>query len=164
MSAFEAGAEPRSEPARVLTQTEITHRALHRRYGARTVSFDIFLQAFEAGRDASGDANAVTRVLSPYFEQPPDNGFVRLVTSDGEADVYGIGEPSASLMFNHVSGKHAWDLMFEVARSAGLVIMPVGCPTLVCRPEQEQDLPEAFRDAVRLVTSGADILRAIREG
>ncbi len=128
------------------------------------MSFDVFLQAFQGGHDADGDPSAVLRVLSPYFEQPPDdNAFVRLVTTDGDADVYGIGRPSAAMMWNHVAGTHAWNLMYEVAREAGLVIMPVGCPTCVCRPEQVEDLPVELRDPVRVVKSGADVLRAIRE-
>ena len=125
------------------------------------MSFDVLLQGFRNGQVADGDPAAVMRILSPYFKAPPDDSFACIVTSDGEADVYGIGRPSASLMFNRIGGEQAWQLMYEVARDAGLAIMPVGCATCICTAEQERDLPPELRDQVRVVQSGADIVRAI---
>jgi hypothetical protein len=125
------------------------------------MSFDIYLLGFRNGKAVDGDTTAAMRILSRYFRAPPDNSFAHIVTSDGRADVYGVGKPSASLMFNHVCGEQAWQVVYEVAHQAGLVIVPIGCATLICKAEQECDLPPELRDDVRLVRSGADILRAI---
>jgi hypothetical protein len=124
------------------------------------MSFDIFLQKFTTGCTGDADGDAVYRVLEPYFAGPPEGEFVRLKTRDGEATVYGIG--TGSLMFNHVSGEHAWQIMYDVARMVGLTIMPVGCPVLICDDSMFSDLPQDLRGDVRTVESGADVLRAIR--
>lgn len=126
------------------------------------MSFDIFLQAFRDGQASHHDPAAVRRMLTPFLSAPPSDSFARVVTADGEADVHGIGDPSG-LMFNHVEGERAWQLIYEVAREAGLVIMPVGCATLICSAAGKGDLPEELRADVRVVHSGADLLRAIGE-
>jgi hypothetical protein len=87
------------------------------------VSFDIFLQRFD--EDAPDDRNAVLTVLAPFITGPGEE-CARMTTEDGEADVYGIG--TDSLMINHASGQHIWQIMINVARAANMVIMPIGCP------------------------------------
>jgi hypothetical protein len=40
--------------------------------------------------------------------------------------------------------------------------MPVGCPTCVTSEDRLSDLPEGIRDEVKVISSGADLLAAIR--
>ena len=39
--------------------------------------------------------------------------------------------PATGFMFNHVDGRAAWDVIYEVAQAAGFVVMPIGCGTLL---------------------------------
>jgi hypothetical protein len=125
------------------------------------VSFDIFFQAFAHGDPVDADEPAATAVLVPWVSgEEPDYKFVRVETSDGGADVYGYGTAN-SLMINHAAGRAIWDLMFDVAKAGGYVVLPVGCPTCVTRPEQVDDLPEELRADVVVVHSGDDLLRVV---
>ena len=51
----------------------------------------------------------------------------RIVTDDGEAEVYG-SDPSRGFMFTHASGRRVWDVIYNLARAAGFVVIPVGTP------------------------------------
>lgn len=124
------------------------------------MSFDIFLQGFRAGDAADGDGAAALSVLEPLILER-DGSWARIGTADGEADVYGLDSPETGLMFNHVTGRAAWDVIHAVASDAGFVVMPVGCPTLVVDDARRAELPDGLADEVVLVRSGADILDAI---
>jgi hypothetical protein len=80
---------------------------------------------------------------------------------DGSADVYGVG--GDSLMVNHASGEHVWDLLVAAAMAADWVIMPVGCPTCVISEKQIDHLPEELHDGVAVVASGAQLLGLMRQ-
>ena len=80
---------------------------------------------------------------------------------DGEADVFGIGQPSSGLMFSHLSGVAPWSLVFEVAQAAGFAILPVGCPACVLSVEMLSELPEELASDAIVVSSGDDLLAAI---
>jgi hypothetical protein len=97
------------------------------------VSFDIFLQGFLNGGSGLGDGEAVRELLEPLVIQR-DNGWARIATADGEADVFGLDDPVSGLMVNRVSGVAAFELLYDVARRAGFGVMPAGCPT--CVPDQ----------------------------
>ena len=56
------------------------------------MSFDIFLQGFQHGDAASGDGDAAMEVLAPFITSGDATGW-RIVTDDGEAEVYG-SDPS----------------------------------------------------------------------
>ncbi|PJJ73367.1 hypothetical protein CLV46_2954 [Diaminobutyricimonas aerilata] len=118
------------------------------------VSMDIFLQDFA---DAPADkSEAVQRVLGPYFDESRG----AIITADGDAEVYGADDtPVNGLMFTHVTGEVAWDLMYEVAVAADWVIMPVGGPVCIVSEEQRATIREDLEDvAVVLVHSGTVLL------
>jgi len=124
------------------------------------VSFDIFLQSFAGGEAAPGDPVAARRVLDPYLAAPPDgNGYAKVRTDDGEADVYGVG--SDSLMINHASGTLIWQVVVDVAEAGGYVILPIGVPACLVREEMTGDLPGELRDGAVVVRSGAELLDAV---
>jgi hypothetical protein len=56
------------------------------------VSFDVFLQRFDGGDVGRADGATVLNVLEPLIDARSD-GWARLRTSDGDADVYGIDDP-----------------------------------------------------------------------
>jgi hypothetical protein len=132
-----------------------------------TVSFDIVLQAFTDGDAAGGDIAALRAVLEPLVRHRDGYG-VQIETADGEADVYGLDDDeerveAVAVMVNHASGRALWDVLYDAARAAGLVVMPVGCPVCVTDERQIPHLPPELVDAagVVVVRSGADILAAV---
>lgn len=91
----------------------------------------------------------------------PDSGFVRIRTGDGAADIYGYDDPSAGLMVNHASGRQVWDLLADLARSAGLVLMPVGASVCVTSAAAVDELPTELQHDVAVIRSGDDLLAVI---
>jgi hypothetical protein len=125
------------------------------------VSFDIVLQCFENGGAADADGPTIRAVLEPLVTETAE-GFARVETEDGGTDVYGLDHPEQGLMLNHAEGRRIWDVIVDVARAGGLVIMPVGCPSCVVDPDLAGHLPPEA-PAARIVGSGAEVL-AIVEG
>jgi hypothetical protein len=129
------------------------------------VTFDIFLQGFEQGEGAVGDAAAARLALAPYLvEQTLDDehGFALLRAPDGcEADVYGLG--GAGIMVNHTNGGQVYDVLLQVAAAGRWAIIPAGCPTCVPFPEMLADLPDELQDEAIVVRSGEEIRRAIED-
>jgi hypothetical protein len=124
------------------------------------MSLDIFLQGFRGGEAEPGNGDAAMKLITPLISERAD-GWARVVTNDGEADVFGIDQPSAGLMFNHVSGVAAWSLLFDVARVAGFTVMAVGCPSCVVSADMLRELPpELVADAI-VISSGDDLLAAV---
>jgi hypothetical protein len=126
----------------------------------RRVSFDIFLQGFRCGEHELGEGDAAMELIAPLISQR-DGGWARLATDDGEADVFGIDQPSTGLMFNHVSGLAAWSLLFEVARVGGFAVMPIGCATCVVDAEMLGELPAELAPDAIVVSSGDELLMAV---
>lgn len=63
------------------------------------VSFDVFLQRFDAGDAGRAEADTVLELLEPFMDRrQPQHSFARLVTSDGTADVYGADDLGSGLM------------------------------------------------------------------
>jgi hypothetical protein len=56
------------------------------------VSLDVFLQHFDGGEVGRAGGTTVLNVLEPLIDARSD-GWARLRTSDGDADVYGIDDP-----------------------------------------------------------------------
>jgi hypothetical protein len=123
------------------------------------MSFDIFLQSFKDGEATQGNPEAARLALEPYLAGALEEGYARIRTADGEADVYGVG--SDSLMFNHAGGESIWQVMVDVARAAEWVIMPVGFPVCVMREDMISELPAELQDAALVISSGADLRDAI---
>lgn len=126
------------------------------------VAFDIFLQAFLDGGAAEADVEVILSVVDPYIRRR-DESCVHLETSDGGADVYGLETSVQSLLINHASGRAIWDLIYELAQSAGLAVMPVGCPTCVTDKNAFNELPPELA-ASAIVVSSADDLRLVVSG
>jgi len=122
------------------------------------VSFDVFLQHFDGGAAADADEAAVLDVLGPLIEERSD-GWARLCTSDGGADVYGIDDPPSGLMVNHASGREIWNVLFKVGRAAGFAAMPVGRGTFVFSEKALFDLPDGVPEPTAILTSGDELLR-----
>src|SRR5262245_43966493 len=119
------------------------------------VGFDIFLQGFEQGEGAAGDADAASLAIAPYLvEQTLDeeHSFALLRAPDGcEADVYGLG--AAGIMVNHTNGGQVYDVLLHVATAGRWAIIPAGCPTCVPFPEMIADLPDELQDEAIVVRS-----------
>jgi hypothetical protein len=64
-------------------------------------------------------------------------------------------------MFTHAAGRHIWDLVYEIARAANWVIIPVGCPTCVPAAEMVAHVPDELCADALVVNSGEDVLHAI---
>ena len=120
------------------------------------MSFDVFFQGFLAGQSSRRGGAQMREVLAPHVVERRDT-FLHVRFGDGEADVYVDDD---AMMAHHVSGQDAWDLLLEGARAANWVIMPVGCPTCLTRPDQREELPAELRADAVVVDTGAD-LRAV---
>ena len=122
------------------------------------MSLDVYLQDF-----ADVPVDRGPQVLSLLGELLDDQR-QSILTADGSTAVYGLDDtPLTHLSFAHVAGEPAWDLIFDVAKAANWVVMPVGCP--ICLPDERliETIPPELRDLGYVhVTSGQDILRAVR--
>lgn len=118
------------------------------------MSFDIYVQGFSD--DPVDAAETIGPVLAPLLSADG----LSISTDGGSASVYGALEsPMTRLMFNHVDGVKAWDVIFEVAKAAGWVVMPVGGPICLVNERQMASLPEELRDGlVGVVNSGEELL------
>jgi len=125
------------------------------------VSFDVFLQKFEAGSAAQADAPLLALLLAPHLIET-GHGLFGLRSSDGGAAIYGLEDLGSGFMVNHVSGERAWDLLADIARQAALTIMPVGCPVAVADENLLDELPDELREGAIVITSGRQLLDVIR--
>jgi hypothetical protein len=124
------------------------------------VSFDVFFQRLRDGDADEGGGKQMREVLAPYIvSERPQHNFALIEFGDGSADVY--LDPS-DMMANHISGADPWDLLVRGARAADWVILPVGCPTCITDKSQRAQLPDVLDQEVKLVTTGAELLAAIR--
>ena len=126
------------------------------------MAFDIFLQAFRDGGAAEADVEVILSVVDPCIRRR-DESCVHVETSDGGADVYGLETSVQSLLINHASGRAIWDLIYDLAQSAGLAVMPVGCPTCVTDEDVLIGLPPELAMSA-IVISSADELRLVVSG
>ena len=129
------------------------------------MSLDVFLQGFRNGDSANGDGAAVRKVLDPFIVESGDT-WANVATVDGNAEAYGLDDVSTGLMFTHLSGREIWDVVFDVARAGGFVVMPMGCPVGVLNEADIEHLPTSLvEDAgVVIVTAGADLLQLVENG
>jgi hypothetical protein len=82
-----------------------------------------------------------------------------VVTADGAAAAYGASDvPLDGLMFNHVAGELAWDVIFDAAVAGDWMILPVGGPVCTVRDEQADTVPEELKaDGLVLVRTGTEL-------
>ncbi len=124
------------------------------------MSFDVFLQAFRDGDAATADGAAAFAILEPRIADRGD-AWARIRTADGGADLYGIDDPSTSLMVNHADGDQIWEVVYDLAFAGGYAVMPVGCPTCVTNDEVRRHLPRGIAESAIVVGAGAEIQTAI---
>lgn len=121
------------------------------------MSFDVFLQDFaDVPRDRS--VTIGQRVLEPLLDASRRN----IVTGDGSAAVHFTDNgPLYGIMFNHIDGDAAWDVIYEIAVAGDWVILPVGGPVCVVADEHVVAVPpEARATGVVVVGSGQELRRA----
>ena len=126
------------------------------------MSFDVFVQGFRDGKAAGAFGAAAVDTLGPFIVESKTT-WARVKTFDGGADAHGIDDLDSGLMFNHISGAHVWDLIAETARSAGFVVMALGCPVAIFDGSIRGHLPTQLVESVgvAVVSSGADLLSLI---
>jgi len=125
------------------------------------VSFDIILQGFVRGDGAPGNRAAAIAIVTPLLAGPVSDGFGRIVTADGEGDIYGLDDNDQGLVINHATGRQIWQLIVDVARAAGYAVLPVGCPVCVVDEVMIGHLPDQLRQNAVLVRDGGDLERAV---
>ncbi|MES1170062.1 MAG: hypothetical protein ABUL47_05170 [Leifsonia sp.] len=114
------------------------------------MSFDIFLQDFSA--ESADRSREILPLLAPLL----DGG--EIITTDGSAYVYGIEDPPITgLMFTHVVGDAAWDVIFEAALTANWIVLVDG-KVLIVNDGQRGTIPEDLAEApTMLVRSGTEL-------
>ncbi len=125
------------------------------------MSFDVFLQPFANGESTRSDHPSISALVTPLVVDT-DQGWAHLVTSDGEADLYGYDDLASGCMINHAAGDAIWDVVVAIASVGRFAIMPVGCPTCVTDPSMLTHLPPELAAQAILITSGSDLLRVIQ--
>jgi hypothetical protein len=126
------------------------------------VSLGVYLQGFRNGDSASVEGSKVWQALEPHVVDSGDT-WAKVCVGDGDAEVYGVDDFSTGLMFTHLNGREVWDMVFEVARAGGCVVVPAEGPVGVLDEVDAQHVPAALSDAVGVVvvSSGSDLLRLI---
>ncbi|MGN6759770.1 MAG: hypothetical protein ACTHJI_00370 [Leifsonia sp.] len=118
------------------------------------MSFDVYLQDFLTD-PADRTESVGRRVLAPLLDARREN----VVTADGSAAVYGASDvPLDGLMFNHIDGDLAWNVIYDAAVAGDWVIMPIGGPVCIVREEQADTVPEDLKaDGLVLVGTGTEL-------
>lgn len=127
------------------------------------VSYEVFLFRFRNGDSTDIDAGRVMSLVEPLIiSRSAEHGYARLRAADGgEADIYGVGEETASLMFSRWAWGGICDLMANLARELDMVIMPPDRPVMIISEQQRAHLPEEFVIEATVVHTGIDIQRVI---
>lgn len=127
------------------------------------MSFDIFVQKFEAGDAGTADEGVIRALLAPHTRallKGSDTAVLHF--ADGTADLYGWDDLSRGFMINHAGGAEVWDVLVRVAQAAGLAIMPIGCPIAVTSAADVDGLPAELKENAVVVASGEDLIAIIR--
>jgi hypothetical protein len=121
------------------------------------MSFDIFLQRFD---DVPADDAAIDALVERAATSIEREGTSRRVaTEDGGAEIY--GDARDGLMFTNASGEVVFDLIVEVARAAGWVILPGDCGTVVVGKPDPASLPDFLPEPVVEITTGSELIAHI---
>lgn len=120
------------------------------------VSFDIYLQGFSD--QASDRREQVLQVLAPLL----DASHERILTRDGSAAIFGLeGAAVDGVMFNHVEGDAAWQVIYETAVAAKWVIMPIESAICIVHEDQRSSIPDEIAESgIMLVSSGSELMQA----
>ena len=120
------------------------------------MSFDVYLQGFRNGESADGDGAKVRAALEPFIVDSGETS-AHVAAADGGAEVHGLDDPSTGLMFAHLSGRAIWDVVFDVARAGGFVVMPMGCAVGVLGEGDIEHLPASLVEDAGVVVVAAGI-------
>jgi hypothetical protein len=112
------------------------------------VSFDVFFQRFAGGESVPGGGDRMFEVLRLFIVgEDLEHHFALIEFGDGSTDVYLDDD---HMMANHISGQDPLELLVQGARTAGWVILPVGCATCITDEAQRRHLPEGTGEDVAL--------------
>jgi hypothetical protein len=127
------------------------------------VSYEVYLFRFQRGECMDIDAARLMEMIQPLIVwRDEEHDCVGLRTADGgEADLYGVGEDAATLMFSHWSWGDICDLMAKLARELDMVIVPPDRLAMLIDERQRAHLPEEFMAEAVVVRTGIDIQRVI---
>ena len=138
------------------------------------VSFDVFMQRFEAGEPAEVHARPVRELLSTTTYRGPDEfGFYIVGFPDGvevEFSANGLESPGpfTGCAFHVRSfGDSLIQFMFDVAQAGDMVILPAmeGNPLVLVSKAQARELPPDLRESSRsIVVRSANDLAAVLTG
>lgn len=121
------------------------------------MSFDVFLQGFDD--DPVDRAIVVREIVGGLLAV----GGESITTSDGSADVYGLDAvPLSGLMFNHVAGEAAWDVIYAISRAAGWAVFASDGPCCIADESIRAAIPAGVAEwGVVLVASGRELREAV---
>jgi hypothetical protein len=127
------------------------------------VSYDVYLFRFQRGESMDIDPARLMELIQPLIASREEkHSYVRLRAPDGgEADLYGVGEDAATLMFSHWSRGDICELMAKLARELDMVIVPPDRPAMIIDERQRAHLPEEFIAEAVVVRTGIGIQRVI---
>jgi len=125
------------------------------------VGWDVHLWPWRDGKPAEADAALILEVLGRYASGVRRESAITSRTTDGQAEIFGLDDPQIGFMIDNASGLAIWDAMVAVADAASLALHAAGlCPCCVTRAELLHHLPAEDALDARVVTSGAELLRA----
>lgn len=131
------------------------------------MSYSIWLLRFEAGGSAPMDFDAFDAATAQHVHRrDPQNNFLLLRMPDGsEADVYASREADgtlASVMLTHFSRGAVLDLVAEVAKALGaVVLLPEGVALVADSAQRGHLVPDLRPGAVVVEPTGAAIQAVI---
>jgi len=130
------------------------------------VSYNVHLFRFQSGECMDIDASRLVEMIQPLIVwREEEHDYARLRVADGgEADLYGVGEDAATLMFSHWSGGDICELMAKLARELDMVIVPPDRPVMIIAERQRAHLPKEMAAEAVVVRTGIDIQQMINPG
>jgi hypothetical protein len=123
------------------------------------VSADYFLVRFEQGENVELDHNIIRPILEPLVTER-DEWSVTLSTPDGGTTIFGWDDTEA-MMLSNVGGAAMWSTLVELLVAGGMVLVSGWSGTFVADAAITADLPDGLPEPVWIVTSGAELQRAI---
>ena len=127
------------------------------------MSYNVHLFRFQRGECVDIDAARLMDMLQPLIVGTEEEfDYVRLRAADsGEADLYGVSEDAATLMFSHWCFGDICELTAKLARELDMVIVPPDRPAMIIDERQRAHLPQEMVAEAVVVRTGTDIQRII---
>jgi hypothetical protein len=125
------------------------------------VSYEVHLFRFQRGECI--DAARLLEMIQPLILwRQQEFDYVRVRAADGgEADLYGVCEDAATLMFDHWSWGGICELMAKLAWELDMIIVPPDRPVMIIAERQRPHLPKDLAVEAVVVRTGIDIQRVI---